>query len=586
MGDIRKNRPAPAASGTLAKTPLLHLLIYAFEKKLDGTIELSSPDRRTAVLLFVAGEPAKAQVDGPSAYLGQVLTDLGYLSERVCAQTLAELMSARAGAPVLHGQLLLTKGVIDPASLDAGLREQLVRKLRHVAAMPPETTYAYYHDFDALHGWGGEVTRGFDPMPLLWGLLRESTPRAHVDAALARVRGSSIRIAKTADLGRLGLAAAEHAGAEQLRTRRMTVSEFPHASGLTEQDARLLTYLLLVTKQVDVIATGQPPPRTSVPPNSFVPPRASVPPRPSTPPLTPSSLTSPAALAKSLFPPGHVSRSKPPPGLAPELAERWLAIVDRARTIDRADYFAMLDLARDATREEAQSSYFALAKKWHPDRLPPELSPVRDSCSRVFARMSEAYATLTDEEKHARYMKLLDEGSGSPEMQETVAKAVEAASDFQRAEVCFKRHDYVQAEALCRKAVAADATQADYLAMLAWLVSLKPESQAAEKVAECVQMLDRAVTLSDRCERGYFWRGMLNKRLGKTDAAFRDFRRAFDLNPRNIDAAREVRLYNMRGGRPSRSSMPPASPLNPSPVPGKIGKVDEKAGILGRFFKK
>lgn len=246
----------------------------------------------------------------------------------------------------------------------------------------------------------------------------------------------------------------------------------------------------------------------------------------------------------------------------------------------------MLDLARDATPEEAQASFFSLAKKWHPDRLPSELGPVRDACSRVFARMSEAHSTLTDSERYSRYMRLLAEGSGSPEMQETVAKVVEAATDFQKAEVCFKRQDYAQAEVLCQKAAKADPTQPDYLAMLAWLISLKPESQSAEKVAECIQMLDRAVAMSDRCERGYFWRGMLHKRVGRADAAIRDFRRAYDLNPRNIDAAREVRLHNMRGGRSTRSSMPPAGPIRPSPVPGKPAKPDEKPSLLGRLFKK
>src|SRR5580698_8024145 len=60
MGDLPSNRPPPAASGTLAKTPFLHLLIYAFEKKLGGTIEVAAPDGRVVSVLFVGGEPAKA----------------------------------------------------------------------------------------------------------------------------------------------------------------------------------------------------------------------------------------------------------------------------------------------------------------------------------------------------------------------------------------------------------------------------------------------------------------------------------------------------------------------------------------------
>jgi curved DNA-binding protein CbpA len=241
----------------------------------------------------------------------------------------------------------------------------------------------------------------------------------------------------------------------------------------------------------------------------------------------------------------------------------------------------MLDVSRDATHDDVEAAFFGLVKRWHPDRLPPELAPVRHACSRVFARMSEAHATLTDVQRRANYMRLVADGSGSPEMQATVAKVVEAATAFQKAEVCFRRNDLVQAETFCRTALADDPTQPDYLALFAWLVALKPENQEPAKALESIHMLERAIGMSDRCERAYFWRGMLLKRLGKNDAAFKDFRRAVELNPRNIDAAREVRLYNMRGGR--RSSKPPPGSKRPS-SPAK--RDETQKGILGRLFKK
>jgi len=264
------------------------------------------------------------------------------------------------------------------------------------------------------------------------------------------------------------------------------------------------------------------------------------------------------------------------------LAERWKEITDRAATIDRADYFSMLEVAKDATTQEVETAYFALAKIWHPDRLPPELSPVRDPCARVFGRMSEARQTLADAALRERYMKLVAEGSGSPEMQETVARVVEASTHFQKAEVCFKRNDAAGAEEYCRRAIELDDTQPDYHALLAWLVSKKPENQTEAATREAIKVLDRAIALSEKSERAHFWRGMLYKRLGKVDIAVRDFKKAVELNPRNIDAAREVRLHTMRGGK--RSSRPPGPPLrdsNPAPP-----KTDDKPGLLGRFFKK
>jgi tetratricopeptide (TPR) repeat protein len=574
-------RPSPAAIGTLAKTPLLHLLVYAHEKKLAGTVEIVSPDHRVASVLFVAGEPAKAHVSEPVSYLGQVLVELGFIAADVLEHTLAELEDARiAGSRSLCGEFLQLKGLVHPAGVEAGFREQIARRLRYVATMPPEATYAFYNGFDGLQDIGVDSPRGVDPLPMLWTLLSERAPQVHVEAALARVAESSLRLAKTADPARLGLGPSECAAIQLLRIRPLTVAEFPRISGLAQDESRLLMYLLLVTKQVDLISVS--PSSTPLRPGSArnLPLRGR--------PLVPHTPVPPSRRAvppQSLAPPADRTAKRPPARLAPALLERWMAIVDRASTIDRADYFAMLDLARDSAPEEAESSYLALALKWHPDRLPPELFPVREECSRVFARLSEAHATLTDPERRAGYMQLLAEGSGSPEMQETIARVVAATEDFKKAEACFKRNDFVYAEELCRRALAGDATQADYHAMLAWLISLKPENQHHEKIVESIRMLGKAIAMSERCERAYFWRGMLYKRIGKLDAAYRDFHEAVELNPDNIDAVREMRLHNMRSGTRSRPTLP-AAHARSSPPRGQSAKHAEKSSLLERFFKK
>jgi hypothetical protein len=571
MGDSTTTRPAPAASGTFAKTPFLHLLVYALEKRLTGSIEIFSPDRRTATILFAEGQPAKVRTGEPVAYLGRILLEGGHLTDQQLTESLVDLAKAKAAGAMLHGALLIEKGRIDAATLRASLREQLARKLKYVAGMPSDSAYAYFSGFDALRGWGGEGD-GVDPVPLFWGMLTEHAPWEHVAVALGRVASSPLRLTPGADLNRLRLKADELAAVRLLEARPMRPSELAKIAVLGDRMAQLLVYLLLVTKQVEVMAsetvvTGAGDARESPPAVGSLPP-----PRVSTP--APSRKSNPAARSAS-------GLSVPPPDVPADLALRWREISERAATIDRADYFMMLDLARDATREDVKSAFFALVKKWHPDRLPPELAPVRDACSRVFARMSEAHSTLADDEQRAKYMRLLADGSGSPETQATVAKVVEAATSFQKAEVCLRRNDLAQAEAFCRKAVEDDATQPDYLAVLAWLEALKNHSQ--EKTLESIQKLDRAIGMSGRCERAYFYRGMLYKRLGKNDPAVKDFKRAVDLNPRNIDAAREVRLHNMRGG--GRPSKPPTVQRRTSPTPPKPDETP-KAGILGRLFKK
>ncbi|MDP8999693.1 MAG: DnaJ domain-containing protein [Myxococcota bacterium] len=570
--DEPNTRPAPAASGILAKTPFLHLLVYALDKELTGSFELFAPDKRTAAILFVKGHPAKVRTSEPVAYLGRVLLELGHVTDDQLSRSLTELSKAKAAKPMLHGQLLLAQGVIDAPKLKAGLQEQLARKLRYAAGIPSDTKYAYYDGFDALRGWGGDGDP-MDPVPLFWGMLLEYAPWEHVNAALARVSASQLRLAPSADLERLHLKNDELAAARLLLARPIRASEIAGAARLNDRTGQLLAYLLLMTKQVEVLTAVSARP-SSGPADA----------RPRT--RKETSSAPPAPATKQTVAPKATRNSTPvpPPTLSPELAERWREIVDRAGRIDRADYFMMLDIARDATHEEVEAAFFALVKRWHPDRLPAELAPVRDACSRVFARMSEAHGTLADDERRSRYMGLLADGSGSPEMQATVAKVIEAATSFQKAEVCLRRNDWAQAETFCTKAHQDDETQPDYLAMLAWLLALKVENQSPEKTVQSIQMLERAIAMNDKCERAYFWRGMLLKRLAKNDLAVKDFKRAVELNPHNIDAAREVRLYNMRGGG-RRSSKPPSATKRSTPSPPKSEDAGRQS-ILGRLFKK
>jgi curved DNA-binding protein CbpA len=311
-------------------------------------------------------------------------------------------------------------------------------------------------------------------------------------------------------------------------------------------------------------------------------------------PLTPDGITQPTASLMSASkdtPP----KSPPPPTVAtpagaplpersstragdissPELLARRKEIVDRVAKIDAEDYFKMLGVDHDASPQAVQAAFFALAKTWHPDRLPSAIGDVKELCARVFSRLSEAHQTLSDPTKRSQYMVLLRQGAGGDESQAEILRVVEAATNFQKAEIFLKRNDFVQAEEYCQKAIFGDAKQADYHALLAWLLSMKADGQSPAATEALIEDLTRAIAMNKMCERAHFYRGMLFKRLRRDDKAVRDFRRSFELNPRNIDAQREVRIFDMR-----RGSIPSPSASK------KPGKDEEKNGLFGRLFKK
>jgi tetratricopeptide (TPR) repeat protein len=308
--------------------------------------------------------------------------------------------------------------------------------------------------------------------------------------------------------------------------------------------------------------------------------------------------SSPLVGSASVVPPAPASSPSvpaPPPSQPAPAAQHLTSeqsglkqkILERAAAISAQDYFQMLGLERDATPEAVQKAFFGLAKVWHPDRLPPALVDVKDACSKVFTHLTEAHATLLDPERRTEYMTLLKDGGATPDDQAKIQAILEAATEFQKAEIFLKRNDTAQAHELAKKAYALDPEQADYLAMVTWLDAQKPEWVGREKTLEKIAVLDRCIKMNVNSERAYFWRGMLYKRIDETSKAMKDFKKAADLNPRNLDAMREVRLHNIRGGSPRGQSKPPPGggggsgrPSQKPPQPETLG------GLFGKLFKK
>ena len=601
MDEVPAELPPPTAEGTFARTPFVQVLVYVLERALTGTIEIIHPGGPWASVLVLEGHPSKGRTSEPIAYLGSVLHELGYID----AGTLNSSLALMAKERKLHGQILLGMRKISEAQLLDGLRAQLARKLEHIFDWPAETRFAYYDGFDALHTFGADDHVQLDSVPIVWAAIRTQPPWEHVHAALTRVGTSALRITPSAQLERFELNREERAAAELLRVTPMRVHDLVATKLLSASTTQLLAYCLLITKQVELIASPkvEPLPKVDTPlgriPIAQIPqaprlpaiedqtatrgdPRgASIPAPPVSPPVTPPT---PAVTVE-------VTKTAPmnPVMVTPQQLQRKAEIQARIKSIKSEDYFRMLGVPHEASVEQIQQAFLALAKLWHPDRLPGALHDVRDACASIFSHMSEAHQTLVDPKRREQYMHLLKDGGATPDEQEQVQAVLEAATNFQKAEFFLRRGDFKEAEVLCRKAHDADPKPAEYLAMLAWLEAMKPENQAPKPTGERIAMLDAAITVNPRLERAYFYRGMLYKRLGNQHAAAKDFREAADLNPRNLDAVREVRLFEMRR---SRGSIPPPAPGEsrgsnrpsaPSQRPTPTGRSDS---LFGKLFKK
>jgi curved DNA-binding protein CbpA len=610
---------APTAEGSLAKTPFVHLLVYVADRMLSGSMVLAETSRAPGeenTIYFFQGSASKIRIAEPVAHLGRVLFELGYLNE---ADLNSSLMALADGTE-LHGEHLVRQGKIDRSQLMRALAAQLNRKMAYLYTLPSDTAFAFYDGANLLEQWGGPEITPLDPLPTIWSAVRSRADEPIVDHTLARLGNTALKLHDQADAPRFGFTPPEMAIVDLIRARPCSLPMLLASGLLPERTIKLIVYGLLITRHLDHRADSAPPigveRLTDTAKLRMAQAMSGVPlarlkltsrraeggtevpsePRPSSPS---TNITTSMPAPRSSGAPAPATSS--PPSLTPEHVAFRDEVVRRAEAIDREDYFTMLGVPRTSQFPEIQAAYYALAKIWHPDRLPAEIASVRDSASKVFARMSEAFETLSDGVRRKRYVDVLKGGGGTPEEADQIQQIIDVATDFQRAEILWRRHD-PSAEKLIERVYRADPEQSDYIAL--WVALQMTKRAADAPVDDLIKLCDHAIEMSERCERAYFCRANLKKRIGKVDSSMSDFRAAYELNPKNLDAAREVRLYEMRRSKhpdrkstpsPRRSTTPPAGgKSNPpgrsiSPSKKSSNPPKKEGGMLsglGKLFKR
>lgn len=255
--------------------------------------------------------------------------------------------------------------------------------------------------------------------------------------------------------------------------------------------------------------------------------------------------------------------------MTPEQQKRMQLLREDAQKLIAADYFAALGITKAASPDDVRKAFVEAAKAWHPDRVPPGMDEIRPLFSKLFARLELARATLSDPARRSRYIEELAKPSTAATTGDI--SSAEASLEYRKAEALLKKHDIAGAEVHLRRATQLAPANVEYQVLLVWLQA-KPDT-TPEQLKALTMDLDRLIAKQATSERTYFYRGSLRKRQGLLKEAHADFVRAAELNPSNVEAAREVRIYNMRQEK----------------APGAVAKKkaeEETEGGVGGFFKK
>jgi curved DNA-binding protein CbpA len=224
-------------------------------------------------------------------------------------------------------------------------------------------------------------------------------------------------------------------------------------------------------------------------------------------------------------------------------AESHAACVTRRHAeLGRLNHFELLGVAESADSEAVARAFQREAPRFHPDQLRGDDERLRPLAADIFRRMSEAYLVLENDETRERYSRELE----LQRRADAATNEVDPDRLFQAARICLRRERVQDALTLVSQACSAAPHDLRYQALFAWLRVRRGVLRPGPEADQILALMDRAASTHAEDLEIRLYRAHVLSRVGRAEDAFRDFLFVANADPLNVEAAREVRLYEMR----------------------------------------
>jgi tetratricopeptide (TPR) repeat protein len=234
-----------------------------------------------------------------------------------------------------------------------------------------------------------------------------------------------------------------------------------------------------------------------------------------------------------------------PPQAEPIVAQSIAELRKLLDHLQQQDYFARLSLERTKGPMPAlKAAFFKLAKIYHPDTVPPDgPEEARKLKADILSLLNEASAVLADDTKGANYLEdlLAREEFGDVD----VGAILQAEEDFQRAIVLAKGRRFPDALALIEGCIQVNEKEGEFYA---WRGYCKFFGATDKKSALAAALEDQqqALERNPRCVVAWSFKAQFWKLLGDVPKAKEAYNKVLELDPKDIEARRELRLFEQR----------------------------------------
>ena len=480
--------------GSLSQQPFAHVLQRIYAGRLTGALLLTG-EKWKKVVYVENGYPVAVRSNDPAECLGQVLL----LQRMISAETLAESLRQMKTSKKRQGELLVEMGALSPYNLSRALILQMEAKLLEVFSWR-EGRFAF------KRGQPG----------------RDQPVRLERSTAALILEG----IRRSYDAERMHHVLAPYIGqylmpSPDRRQRLQDITSDPNEQrfidsldGGVKFEAALAT-TMIPTDRARLLLVAMAEAGMIVP--------------------------SPQPGAKGVEEAAIVD-SQPYMPATGRSREELTAILD---VMHHQTHFEVLAVDRDAAQSEVDVAYEVRARDFHPDHFRARPEPVRVVAERIFERLEEAHAVLSDGTARRRYVAQLErsraEATGGPEAAPSGESPQVAAERIYFQGVAHLRaRRYRDAAESFRQATALAPTQASYRSALGWAIYRQAPADP-RAVAAGLAELQRAVETDAKSPWAKVSLGRFHAETGMPDEAIRVFEEVLRDSPGLSDIEEEIR---------------------------------------------
>jgi curved DNA-binding protein CbpA len=410
---------------------------------------------------------------------------------------------------------------IDASSLVEGLTHQMISNLLCLFLLN-NASFEFYDDINLITEGSSELI-SLDAYFLLMSGIRHNAPSLEKDMnkVINTLRNKAFILEDIEYLPRYKFSKSEKQICQKLLNESQTLEKIKNWGNLDLLSIKTVLYVLLLTKQIKI---GN---------------------------MQEDSKKNNAVTILESVAPDAVTGSYPP-----QILELRKQIEEKAVQNSSLNYYQMLGIQNNASEGEIRKAYFKLVKIFHPDRSSKQgFGDLRDTLAYIFANLSEAHNTLNDIDKREAYDLFLTSKkviSKEEEEEIKVREVLSAESSYQKALVFLRQEKYQEAHDFLKIALDGVSNESEYVALDAY----RRFKQGEKNLDRLIEILREAKDSNPKSWRIHFYFGIILKANQRIMEARNAFQKVVDLSPHNIEAAREIRLIDMRRKNSGKQKKP------------------------------